>query len=122
MTTPRPLTIPSKTVQDEQLSIELWREHQPALLASRVRDRRLSELEANFVAELIEGKAHKRRRPTSRWEQPRVRRAIAEAIATLEKRGLKRKAARDVAVEVFGVSKRHVENVMREFSTTNARD
>jgi hypothetical protein len=91
MTKPRRLKVPTKAQQEEQLPIELWREHQPLLIASRGRAGVLSKSEQNFLAELAMGSSPKRRRPRSRKETWSARLNIAEAVAMLEKRGVQRK-------------------------------
>ena len=116
MTKARPLKLPTGSEKKSRLAIELWREHQPAMLSDRLRAHSISEDELKLILEHLAGDAKRTRRPTRRSETWASRLGIAESIAMLEGRGVQRKRAIQAVSKVFGVSKRHVENVIADFS------
>jgi hypothetical protein len=127
VTKPRPLKIPSKAQEEERAAIELFRDRRPEMLADRVQTGCLSKEERDFVAELVRqvgrGNNPAPRQPRSRKDTWSMRLQIAKAVAMLEadgaqREGVQRKRAIAAVVEVFGVSPRHVESVLAEFSTS----
>jgi hypothetical protein len=116
------LNIPRGDELDALLAIDRWRQggrgDGGASLKRRLdADPFLSEHERRLFKGLIDGTA-KKRRPSSYAENLSVRIEIAKSVERLE-RALpreKRTNAVRVVANVFGVSNRTVQNVLREFA------
>jgi hypothetical protein len=113
----KPLKIPSAEEQEGLAAVNLWRERGHdgvAWLARRARAGQTSKAERELFAAMLEGTA-KQRRLQSRAERWPVRLAIAKSLAMLDGRMQRTEAVLKVA-ELFGVSVRHVHNVLKDFS------